>query len=71
MMRLRDLIKELTRYPSRLLGDRLEDDVSVTSIGDANLEAKTKNDVQRKPKVLELQQQKNPHRHFRSSEAWA
>lgn len=47
MMRLRDLIKELTRYPSRLLGDRLEDDVSVTSIGDANLEAKTKNDVQR------------------------
>lgn len=51
-MRLRDLIKGLTRYPSRLLGDKLEDDVSVTSFGDANLEAKMKNNVQRENQRL-------------------
>lgn len=51
-MRFRDLINGLTRYPSRLLGDKLEDDVSVTGSGDTNLEAKTKNKVQRENQRL-------------------
>lgn len=51
-MHFRDLIKGLTRYPCRLLGDKLEDGVSVTSSSDTTLEAKTKNNVQRENQRL-------------------
>ncbi|KAJ5794500.1 hypothetical protein N7457_001099 [Penicillium paradoxum] len=51
-MGFRGLIKGLIRYPSRLFRDELEDDISVTTFGDADLEAETKNDSQRESQRL-------------------
>lgn len=52
MTRFRDWINGLTRYPSRFHGDNLEDDVSVTTSGDAELERKMENEVERESQRL-------------------
>lgn len=51
-MHFRDLIKRLTRHPSRLLGDELGDYSSVTSFDDAELDPQTKNDIPRESQRL-------------------
>lgn len=47
-MGFRDMIKDLIQYPSRLLGDNIEDGISMANSGYAKLETKKSNDVQRK-----------------------
>lgn len=48
MMGLREIMKDLARYPSRLLGEIIGDDLSVTSTGYEKLEIKESNEAQRK-----------------------